>query len=357
MMTTLDQPELYLRLDASQLRERIAGLADQCWQAWEEGAAFHIPDAYAEAEAIVVMGMGGSAIGGDLIAGLATHEDGPRVTTIRGYHLPSWVRPRTLAIVSSYSGNTEETLAMYRQARARGAYLVAITGGGSLSQLAQEDGVPLFTVTYRGEPRSALGYSFAVPLAFLCKLGLLRDKGDELVEAVQVMRAQAIALAPEVPQAQNQAKTVATSLHDRLPVVYGAEFLGSVARRWKTQLNENSKVWAFWEELPELDHNAVEGYALPQGIKERAAVVLLHSSFLHPRISLRYQATGELLAQQGVPYRQLDGAGNTPLAHLLSTVMLGDFVSYYLAMLNQVDPAPMPAIEALKQRLTQEERG
>ena len=350
-MTTLDKPEVYTRLDSSGLRERIAGLADQCWQAWEEGSAFRLPDAYAEAQSVVVLGMGGSAIGGDLIAGLTNLEGGPPVTVLRSYSLPSWVGPKTMAIASSYSGNTEETLAMYRQAQERGAHLVAVTGGGTLAQLAQQDGIPVFTVTYRGEPRSALGYSFVVPLAFLCKLGLLADKGDELAEAVQFLRDLAAALAPEIPQAKNLAKTVAASLHDRLPVVYGAGFLGSTARRWKTQFNENSKVWAFWEELPELDHNAIEGYALPQGIKERAAVALLHSSFLHPRTSLRYQATEELLARQGIPYRQVEGVGNTPLAHLLSTVMLGDHVSYYLAMLNQVDPAPMPAIEDLKQRL------
>ena len=351
MMTALDQPNSYERLDPSRLRERIAGLPGQCWQAWEEGSAFTLPDAYAEAQDVVLLGMGGSAIGGDLIAGLAALESGPPVTVLRSYHLPSWVGEKTLAIVSSYSGNTEETLAMYRQARERGTCLVAITGGGTLAQLAQQDGVPLFTVTYRGEPRSALGYSFVVPLALLCRLGLLGEKATDLTEAVHLLRDLSDALAPEVPQAQNLAKTVAVMLHGRLPVVYGAEFLSGVARRWKTQLNENSKVWAFSEELPELNHNAVEGFALPQGMREQVTVILLHSYLLHSRISLRYQVTEDLLMGQGILHRQLDGVGDTPLAHLLSTVMLGDYVSYYLAMLNQVDPAPMPVIDHLKERL------
>ena len=353
MTTFLDQPEVYARLDPSRLRERIADLPDQCWQAWQEGLAFRLPDTYAGVQAIAILGMGGSAIGGDLIAGLAPLESGPPVIVCRDMSLPGWIGEKTLGIVSSYSGNTEETIAMYRQARERGACLVAMTSGGTLAQLAHQDGMPLFTVTYRGEPRSALGYSFAAPMAFLFKLGLLTDKGDELAEAVHTLRELAVALAPEVPQAQNPAKTMAASLHGRLPVVYAAGFMGGVARRWKTQLNENSKVWAFSEEIPELGHNAVEGYALPQQVKEQAFVVLLHSYLLHQRISLRYQVSEEMLAQNGIPYRQLDGTGDTPLAHLLSTVMLGDYVSYYLAMLNQVDPAPMPAIDHMKERLSE----
>ena len=353
-MTTLDQPELYPRLDPSGLRERIAGLPDQCWQAWQEASTFHLPDAYAQVRAVVLLGMGGSAIGGDLIAGLAPLESGPPVTVLRDYRVPSWVGPETLAIASSYSGNTEETLAMYSEARARGARLVAITGGGALARLAQHDNTPFFKVTYRGEPRSALGYSFIVPLAILSKLGLLADKGNELAEAVKVIRTIAVTLAPETPHAQNLAKAVAESLLNRFPVVYGAGFLTGVARRWKTQLNENSKVWAFWEELSELNHNAVEGYRIPQQAKEQVYVLLLHSHLLHTRTSPRYRITKELLDQNGIHYRQLEGMGNTIMAHLLSTIMLGDYVSYYLAMLYNVNPTLMPAIDRFKERLAQE---
>ncbi|MCZ6891638.1 MAG: bifunctional phosphoglucose/phosphomannose isomerase, partial [Chloroflexi bacterium] len=160
-------------------------------------------------------------------------------------------------------------------------------------------------------------------------------------------------LGPEAPRVQNLAKTVATAMHGRLPVVYGAEFLNGVAHRWKTQLNENSKVWAFFESLPELDHNAVVGYSLPAEVSERAYVVLLHSHLLHQRTSLRYQVTEELLLREGVAHRQLDGVGDTPLAHLLTTVMLGDFVSYYLGILNRVDPVPVPPIDYLKERLAE----
>ncbi len=350
-MTSLDQPDTYSRHDPSGMHNRIAGLPDQCWRAWQECMAFHLPTHFQKVKAVAVLGMGGSAIGGDLVAGLASLEDGLPVTVVRSYDIPTWVGPGTLAIVCSYSGDTEETLSMYRQARKRGACVVAATRGGTLARLAQEDDTPLFRVEYQGEPRSALGYSFLVPLAILCKLGLLQDKTKDVAEAVQVLREATVAWSFKVPASLNLAKTVAGAMNGRLPVIYGAGFLAGAARRWKTQLNENSKVWAFWEELSELNHNAIEGYTLPKETNEQAFVVLLYSPMLHPRVSLRYAATEELLGRSGVSYRRLEGIGQSPLAHLLNTIMLGDYVSYYLAMLNQVDPALSPAIDLLKGRL------
>ena len=346
----LDQPDIYTRLDPSGLSDRIAGLADQCQQAWQEGQALHLPASYGSARTIALLGMGGSAIGGDLITGVAALENGPQVTTCRSPHLPGWVGSDTMAIISSYSGNTEETLAMYQQAKERGTHLVALTSGGELARLARQDGTPCFSIEYDGEPRSALGYSFVVPLAILCGLGLVPDMSTDLAEATQTVRDMAIALGPNTPQVQNLAKDIATMLHNRLPIVYGAGFLSSVARRWKTQLNENSKVWSFWEELPEASHNSMEAFRLNQTVGDQVSVILLHSYFLPPRTTKRFQAVEGLLVREGIPYRQLDGAGESPLSHLLSTVLLGDYVSYYLAMLNKVDPSPMPIIEDLKQQ-------
>lgn len=348
----LDQPDIYTRLDPSGLRDRIAGLADQCQRAWQEGQAFQLPASYCNARTIALLGMGGSAIGGDLIAGLAAQENGPQVTTCRSPHLPGWVGSDTLALISSYSGNTDETLAMYRQAKEKGTLLVALTSGGELARLAQQDGTPCFSISYDGEPRSALGYSFVAPLAILCRLGLVSDKSNDLAEATQTVRDMAGGLGPNIPQVQNLAKDIAAMLHNKLPIVYGAGFLSGVARRWKTQLNENSKVWSFWEELPEASHNSVEAFSLHQTVGEQVSVILLHSYFLPPRTTDRFQALEELLVREGIPYRQLDGAGESPMSHLLSTVLLGDYVSYYLAMLNGVDPSPMPIIDGLKQQLT-----
>ena len=347
----LDKSETYSSLDPSNLRDRIAGLPDQCVLAWGKGSSLPLPDSYADAQAAVILGVGGSAIGGDLLAALAHLEKGPSVTVARDYTLPPWLGPHTLVIASSYSGNTEETLAMYHQARERDAKLLAITTGGTLGMLAQQDGIPLLKVAYQGEPRSALGYSFIAPLAFLCKLGFLEDRGNDLAEAVRELRELVGTLSPQVPLSQNQAKRLATNLHGTLPVVYGAGFLTGVARRWKTQLNENSKVWAFTEELPEANHNSAQGLALPSEVRGLVAVVFIHSSLLHPRTSQRFKVTQALLSQQGVKHYQVEATGKTPLAQVLNAVILGDYVSYYLAMLNQVDPAATPALDWLKKRM------
>ncbi len=335
------------------MRERIASLPQQCQTAWEKGSALELPGTFSDARSVVVVGMGGSAMGGELLAGLAELEAAVPVHVVRDYTLPAWVGPETLVVAASYSGDTEEILSAYRQARERGALLLAMTSGGTLAEEAATHGTPLLRIDYEGEPRSAVGYSFAMLLALLCRLGLLEDREAELQAAVRFLEQMASALGPEAPKVQNLAKTVATAMHGRLPVGYGAEFLNGVAHRWKTQLNENGKVWAFFESLPELDHNAVVGYSLPAEVRERAYVVLLHSHFLHQRTSLRYQVTEELLLREGVAHRQLDGVGDTPLAHLLTTVMLGDFVSYYLGILNRVDPSPVPAIDYLKGRLAE----
>ena len=347
----LDKPETYSSLDPSNLRDRIAGLPDQCALAWEQGSSLPIPDSYTDARAAVVLGVGGSAIGGDLIAALAHLEKGPSVTVARDYTLPPWIGPLTVVIASSYSGNTEETLAMYRQARERDAKLLAVTTGGTLGMLAQQDGIPFLKVMYQGEPRSALGYSFIAPLAFLCNLGFLEDRSDELAEAARELRELEGTLSPQVPLSRNQAKRLATHLHGTLPVVYGAGFLTGVARRWKTQLNENSKVWAFAEELPEANHNSAQGLALPSEVRGRVAVVLIHSSLLHPRTSQRFKVTQDLLNQEGIQHYQVEATGKTPLAQVLSAVMMGDYLSYYLAMLNRVDPTATPALDWLKERM------
>ena len=352
-MPDLDRPETYQRWDPSNIGGRIISLPQQYLTAWEQGWAFEPPEAFSGVRSIVVVGMGGSAMGGELLAGLAELEATVPVHVARDYTLPAWIGPETVVVASSYSGDTEETLSAYRQARERGALLLAMTSGGMLAEEAATHGIPLLRIDYEGEPRSAVGYSFGMLLALLCKLGLLKNKEAELQTAVQLLQQMVSALGPEAPKAQNLAKTVATAMHGRLPVVYGAEFLSGAAHRWKTQLNENSKVWAFHESLPELNHNAVVGYSLPAKIMERAYVVLLHSHLLHERTSLRYQVTEELLLREGVAHRQLDGVGDTPLAHLLTTVMLGDFVSYYLGILNQVDPGPVSPIDYLKRRLAE----
>ena len=351
-MTNLDDPSIYPRLDPSGMWQRIAALPAQVRQAWEEALALKLPDDYAQVDKVVLAGMGGSAVGGDLLADLlALEAGGPVFVVCRDYRLPRWVDQRTLVIVCSYSGHTEETLSCFQEALKRSARVVAITSGGRLLKEAVARDLPHLVIRYQGEPRTALGFSFVAPLALLQKLGLVSDKGQDVEESLVLLESTTHRFAPDQPTQENPTKGLAEALAGRLIVVYGAGFLTGVARRWKTQMNENAKAWAFAEALPELNHNSVAGYQFPHGTAERTCVVLLSSSLLHPQTAARYPLTVELLEKAGVAHCLIEAEGTGPLGQMLTTICRGDWTSYYLALLNGVDPSPVAALDGLKRRL------
>lgn len=351
MAQQLDDPTIYSKLDPTNLRQRLRDFPLQCRKAWAEAVAFDLPSNYMQANRVVVGGVGGSAIGGDLLADLASLEDTPLITVCRDYRIPSFVDENTLVLACSYSGETEETISCFSQAVNRGAKVVAVTSGGSLAAEAMKHGAPLFTVDYKGEPRSALPYSFLVPTALLMKAGLISDKTHDIEEAVSVLDSVVSQLAEEIPSKGNPAKEMAEDILDRLIVIYGAGIFSGLARRWKTQFNENSKAWAFFELLPEAHHNSVVGYMMPPEVKTNAFAILLQPEFLHPRTRLRYQITGDLLDEQSIPHRTVRGQGDSALSQILTAAILGDYTSFYLALLEGVSPSPVPNIDYIKGRL------
>ena len=288
---------------------------------------------------------------GDLI----TRDGSPLVTVCRDYHLPPYLGPDSLVIVSSYSGNTEETLAAFQDGIERKAKVVVLTTGGRLMEMARKEGVPAFKIDYVGEPRTALGYSFIVPLAMLQSLELITNSDEAVVEASEVLFSLSHHLETSMPTHDNPAKELAQTLRGKLVVIYGGGMLSGVARRWKTQFNENAKAWAFIELLPEAGHNAIAGLHWPKALGKKACGVLLNTLSLNPRIKLRYQVIEELLGEAGVQCRTVDGIGQSYLAQMLSTIMFGDYTSYYLALLNGEDPSPVPPLDYLKSRLQKAE--
>ncbi len=345
---------MYERLDPEGLLGRIGGLPEQCREAWQDAAGFSLPRGYGEVDQVVVAGMGGSAIGGDILRVLAEMESATPVSVCRGYDLPAFVGERTLVIACSHSGDTEETVSAFDQALERGARLVLITTGGRLLAKARERDVPTLVYEYAGEPRSALGHQLMRLLAVGQRLGLVGDHGRNAAEAVALMEELKRAIGEGVPEERNPAKQLAARLHGRLPIVFGAGVLTEAAHRWKTQLNENSKCWTVYDELPELDHNAIAAFGLPEGIGERARVVFLYHATLHPRIILRYEGTREALERAGVPTERVEARGSSPLSQVLTAILYGDYVSYYLAILNGVPPSPVEAIQHLKRKLAGE---
>lgn len=346
---SLDDPATYEELDRDGMFALVAGLPEQIDTAWRAGWALTTPDAYRDAERIVVLGMGGSGIGGALLEALAV-DLGARapVSIVRGYALPGYVDGRTLVLASSNSGDTEETVAAFDAALGAGARTVAITTGGALLALAREHGAPALTFEWQHGPRAALGWSFASLLGIVCRAGLLPDVRGSLPGALDEMRALRREIAPEVPEPANAAKAMARRLHGTLPVIVGAEALAPVAYRWRTQINENAKSWALSEELPEMNHNQHAGYGLPKDVVGRIHAVILRHAGSHPRIALRIDATLAEMARHGVAAEAVDIGGSGVLAQALRGVLLGDYVSCYLAVLNGVDPSPVPELGALK---------
>jgi glucose/mannose-6-phosphate isomerase len=347
----LDDPQLREDVDPEGMLDRIHELPQQCLDAWRNVAGFNLPPEYAAVRNVVILGMGGSAIGGDLLRTLVEGESPVPVFVNREYRLPAFVDKQSLVIASSYSGNTEETLAGFEEAIGRGAKLMAITTGGRLSQWAGESGIPLLEFSYEAQPRAALGHSLIPLVGIMQKLGFIKDKQADLESAVDAMLDLEQEINEKAPLERNPAKKLASMVRGHLPIVYGAGILSEVARRWKGQFNENSKSWSFYETLPELNHNAVMGYENPEEMAGEAVVIFLKSALLHPRVLLRYQVTQRILEQRGVHLEVVEARGDNSLAHQLTTIFFGDYTSYYLAELYRSNPTSINVINYLKAEL------
>ncbi len=349
----LDEAASYKQFDPGDMGKRIRQLPEVILDAWQAAGKFELPESLREIDKVLILGMGGSAIGGDLVRRLLLGESKAPITVLREYDLPAWVDGKTLVVASSYSGNTEETLSAFGQALATPAKKLVITTGGKLLELARENDVPAFVFSYDAQPRAAVAWGVFPLLSFLVRLGIAADKSAEVAEAAMVTEQFARKIGPEKPMSHNQAKEMAYKFYGRIPVIYGAGIAAEVAYRWQTQMNENAKHWAFSQALPELNHNAVVGYQFPVDLIPHMSVVMLRSNHLSVRNTKRYQITAEILTHAGAKVGFTDGRGISPLAQMMSLVLMGDYVSYYLAILNQIDPTPVEVINYLKGRLAE----
>jgi glucose/mannose-6-phosphate isomerase len=301
---------------------------------------------------VLIAGMGGSAIGADLLAAYTAPLSPVPITVQRGYTLPAWANgPETLVVASSHSGNTEETLAAFDQALHSSCRMLALCTGGELAQSARDSKIQLWTFDHAGQPRAAVGFSFGLLLALLTRLELIPEPGDELSLALAAMRKQQTSLRADVPVVRNLAKREAGQLIGRMVMVFGAEVLEPVARRWKTQVNELAKAWAQFETLPEANHNALAGLQQPEQGLSSAIAIFLRARSYHPRNLLRVELTKQAYMLDGVSTDFMDAEGDTPLAQQWTSLHLGDYIAYYLALLYDIDPTPIEALAGFKQQL------
>lgn len=346
----LDRPDRLRANDPADMEGRIREFPEQCLVAWDSAGRLPVPN-LDEIDAVVIVAMGGSAIGGDLVRALTDGDAQRPITVVRDYRPPRWVGPGTLAIGVSYSGTTEETLSAMNAAIDAGATPLALTSGGPLAELVTAAGGAHLPVTYSAKPRAAIAHLFLPLLRVLSRLGIVADRSAELTDAVRQLQAARDAWAVESPLAANLAKQLALDLHDRLPVFVAGGHLVPVATRWKGQVNENAEGWALAEPLPEMNHNVVVGFGQPTAVARLVEVVFLSSPLLPERIRLRERATADLLEHVGIRHHAVTSEGRSPLADQLQLIHLGDWVSYYLAGLRGVDPSRMDAIDRLKATL------
>jgi glucose/mannose-6-phosphate isomerase len=351
-VTVLDDRAALRAADPSGMLDTVMGLGTQCREGYALGlGARPLPEAEG-ITSIVFCGMGGSGIAGDVVAALAAPRLGFPISVVRTPELPEFCGPHTLIVASSYSGDTAETLGLFGQSIRRGCRIVAITADGELSRRAEELGTGRVIVPEGFMPRAAFGYLSLGALGALEAMGIMPDHADDVDEAISVVAGVTAAAGPDVPAAANPAKELALAIGERVPVVWGADGIGSVAAtRWKSQFNENAKVPSFAAALPELGHNEVVGWS--EGKGAGYALIALRHPGEHDDVAARFPASEELVRASGALVREVESRGRSELARLLTLVQLGDLVSTYLGIARGVDPSPIEAIASLKRTLAE----
>jgi len=338
-------------LDSFNMLAEMNGLPEQLLTAWAEAEALPLRD-FSGVKQVLIAGMGGSAIGADLLKAYAAPLSSVSLEVHRDYGLPAWAAGEdTLVIISSHSGNTEETLSAMETAIQRGCSLLAISTGGEIAELAKKNDINLWIFQHKGQPRAAVGYSFCLLLNVFKRLGFINDPVIEIHDTVEEMKKQRDLLAVELPDHQNPAKHQASQLIDRWVSVFGADLLAPVARRWKGQISEIAKAWGQYEDLPEADHNTLAGVVNPEEILLKTMALFLQAESNHPRNQRRIELTKKNFMIGGINTNLIQAKGKSRMAQMWTLIQFGDYTAYYLAMAYDVDPTPVASIENLKREL------
>lgn len=342
------------KYDKSGMLDLVESFPEQCLRAKDIGTAFKVPgDLRLQYRNIVFIGVGGSAIGADLVRSYIADEAKVPIFVNRNYTLPNFVDENSLVVAASYSGNTEETLSAYKDAKSKKAALVAITSGGELEGLARQDNYPHMIIPKGLPPRCALGYSFFPSLILLSKLGIIEDKSSEIYAAIDILKdLRNKKIGFNVKGKNNLAKSIAGRIHLKFPVIYGGQDrIDSVVTRWRGQLAENSKTLSSSHIFPEMNHNEIVGWENPKKLLKNFIVIILRDAGDHPRTSKRMDITKGIIEAEGAKVIEVRSVGKDVLSRILSLIYIGDFVSYYLAILNKRDPTPVESVTYLKKEL------
>jgi glucose/mannose-6-phosphate isomerase len=306
---------------------------------------------YPKPDNIIVAGMGGSGIGGDLLKDWARNKTDVPIEVNREYQLPDYAGKKTLAVIVSYSGDTEESLSAFLDALKRKCMVYCVSSGGALLKYAEKLKVPYLRVPGGMPPRAALPYLFVPLLFFMEKAGLVSGVSEELDEALKLLEKIARQNAPEKPITENSSKMLALNIGETVPVVYGFGVYRDVAQRFKQQFNENSKSPAKWEFFSELDHNEIVGWEGSGDLAKCFSAVFIRDNAEPVEIRSRIETTKQIMVKAKLKIFEAHAQGKSALARMLSTIIIGDFASVYLAVLRGVDPTPVKTINFIKDTL------
>jgi glucose/mannose-6-phosphate isomerase len=322
-----------MTLDSQNMLQVIKDFPKQCREALDLPRGISVSG---QVDNIIVAGMGGSAMGGDLLKIYLSNTNIP-VYVNRDYKIPNFVNENSLVFVVSYSGNTEETLSSLNDAKEKNAQIIGITSGGKLAEECEK----VIKIPSGLQPRAALGYTFFPMLGVLHNTNLIRVKNDDLNEMMEILK--------QTDKFNDKGEELSKKLKEKIPIIYASEALGAIAFRWKTQINENAKMPAFYNVFSEMNHNEIAGY---KSMDHKFGVVMIRDKNDNDRIKKRMDICKEIM-EEHVTVEEIGTQGESLLARMFSTIYLADFVSYYLALSNRVDPSPVEIIEGMKKKLVE----
>ena len=355
-MADLDTPDAIKILDSKNLAGSIEQLGRQCQQVWDEVSALKLNSDFSSAKNIVVVGMGGSALGAHITHSLYSGNLKVPLEIVNGYHIPGYVDWQTLVTLFSYSGTTEEVLAAYKEAVEKGAKMVVITSGGDLGKLVEskEVGGYVFEPHFNpsGQPRMGLGYSILSQVLILAKLNFLRFDEEDLQKILAIIEKVNSQSKIEIESRENQAKQTASKFFGKIPFLFASEHLVGNSHTFANQINENAKSLSGYFALPEADHHLIEGLVSTEEIHQKVVFFFLKSNLYSPRVLARYDITNEIVEKNGIEALVFEPESQTRLEQVFEFLTFASWVSFYLAMLYDRDPSPIPNVDFLKSEMT-----
>lgn len=359
-MIDLDDTSHIKKIDSSQVLSSLMTLHLQCEQAWQEGYNVDYPEVFQQAENIVICGMGGSSYGTRMIKSL---YDGAKTAKVpislcNNYHLPGYVNERSLVILSSYSGTTEETLQCGKEALAKKAMISGITSGGSLAEFLKSNHFPsyIFNPLHNPsqQPRVGVGYMVLGLIGMLSKMSFLTASAKEAEKLVLFLSQKSILYSAKRESTVNPAKNLALKLQNKVPIIVVADFLEGSGYAVQNPFHETAKQFGVYFSIPELNHHLLEGLTYPKEIKKFLHFIFINSEIYEEKIQKRIMLTREIVKKNSISVSDINLSGNSPLIQAMELVQAGAFISFYLAILHEVDPAQIPYVEYFKKKLSAE---